>query len=94
MGKLFHRINNVVEGLVFCSSCLKKQREIDRLEGEIKSLKAKLRYRENKEKQEFFGSSYASPQCQDHFLWKLRYNSSSNFSFFFWFFFSFSLLIM
>ena len=60
MGKLFHRINNVVEGLVFCSSCLKKQREIDRLEGEIKSLKAKLRYRENKEKQEFFGSSTPS----------------------------------
>ena len=33
---------------VFCEECFKKQRRIDRLEEEIESLKAKLKYREEK----------------------------------------------
>ncbi len=62
MGKLFSRYkgNNVADGLVFCSACLEKQQKIDRLEEEVKSLKAKLRYREEKDKQEFFRSSTPS----------------------------------
>jgi transposase len=60
MGRLFHNLNNVANGLVFCSACFEKQQKIDRLEEEVKSLKSKLKYRENKDKQEFFGSSTPS----------------------------------
>ena len=42
---------------IICSECLKKQEKIDRLEEENKSLKAKLRY---KEQQGYFGSSTPS----------------------------------
>lgn len=47
---------------VFCSICLEKQQKIDRLEEEIVSLKAKLRYRSKKDSKEFFGSSTPSSQ--------------------------------
>jgi transposase len=49
-------------GVAICSGCFEKQRRIDRLEEEIKSLKAKLRYREEKAQQGFFGSSTPSSQ--------------------------------
>ena len=41
----------------YCESCFKKQQHIDRLEEEIASLKAKLKYRQDKDKEPFFGSS-------------------------------------
>ena len=43
-----------------CSVCLGKQRRIDELEEAVKDLKAKLRYRERKEEDGFFGSSTPS----------------------------------
>lgn len=64
MAPLFNigRKNTGVDSITFCSSCLKKQQRIDRLEEENASLKAKLKYREKKEQQEFFGSSTPSSQ--------------------------------
>ena len=43
-----------------CTECWEKQRQIDRLEGEVKRLKDALRYKERKEKGGFFGSSTSS----------------------------------
>ena len=62
MGKLFitNKGGDSLGGMVFCSSCLEKQQKIDRLEEENASLRAKLRYREKKDLQEFFGSSTPS----------------------------------
>jgi transposase len=44
----------------YCQGCFEKQRRIDELEEENKSLKTKLRYREAKDRQPFFGSSTPS----------------------------------
>ncbi len=44
----------------FCEGCFLKQRRIDQLEEEIKSLKAKLKYRAEKEKEGYFGLSTPS----------------------------------
>lgn len=44
----------------YCQECLEKQREIDRLKEENLSLKAKLRYQDEKAGQGFFGSSTPS----------------------------------
>jgi len=46
--------------MTYCQECLKKQRKINELEGEIVSLKAKLRYQERTAKEGFFGSSTPS----------------------------------
>ena len=43
-----------------CPECLKKQRQIDALKEENQRLKQKLRYRERKDKEGFFGSSTPS----------------------------------
>ena len=45
---------------IICSECLKKQEKIYRLEEENKSLKAKLEYKQRKEKEGLFGSSTPS----------------------------------
>ena len=45
-----------------CQQCLEKQRRIDQLEEEVRSLKAKLRYRERQAQQGPFGSSTPSAQ--------------------------------
>jgi len=50
----------LINGIAFCSSCFEKQCKIDRLEEEIESLKGKLKYRQRKDKEEFFGSSTPS----------------------------------
>jgi transposase len=42
--------------------CFEKQRQIDRLQEENRRLKAQLRYRRNKEREGFFGSSTPSSQ--------------------------------
>lgn len=47
-------------GIVVCSSCFEKQREIDRLKEEVASLRDQLKYRDKKNKEEFFGSSTPS----------------------------------
>ncbi|MGH9454342.1 MAG: IS66 family transposase, partial [Terriglobia bacterium] len=47
-------------GLNFCSGCFEKQRRIDRLEEEVRSLKQKLRYREREAGEGPFGSSTPS----------------------------------
>jgi transposase len=44
----------------FCHDCFEKQQRLDTLEEEVRSLKAKLRYREQKETQGYFGSSTPS----------------------------------
>lgn len=44
----------------FCWECFEKQRRIDRLEEEVKCLKSQLRYRENTDKEGYFGSSTPS----------------------------------
>jgi transposase len=44
----------------YCKSCFEKQRRIDQLEEEVVLLRAKLRYREDKNKEPFFGSSTPS----------------------------------
>ena len=64
MGKLFKKWqrDNILGGLVFCSSCFKKQQKIDCLEEENASLRAKLKYREKKDQEGFFGSSTPSSQ--------------------------------
>jgi transposase len=49
-----------LNGIVVCSSCFEKQLKIDRLEEEIVSLRAKLKYRDKKNKEDFFGSSTPS----------------------------------
>jgi transposase len=49
-------------GVAFCSGCFEKQQKIDSLEEENKRLKTQLRYRAEKEKQGFFGSSTPSSQ--------------------------------
>jgi len=46
----------------YCPGCFEKQRKIDELTEEIKSLKAKLRYLERKEQEGYFGSSTPSSQ--------------------------------
>jgi len=43
-----------------CPVCLHKQRRIDELEDEVRSLRAKLRYQERREEDGFFGSSTPS----------------------------------
>ena len=43
-----------------CPACLQKQRRIDELEEQVKSLKGKLRYQERKTEEGFFGSSTPS----------------------------------
>jgi len=45
-----------------CPLCHEKQQKINRLEDEIASLKSRLKYRERKEKEGFFGSSTPSSQ--------------------------------
>ena len=45
-----------------CPLCHEKQQEINQLKDEIVSLKSRLRYRERKEKEGFFGSSTPSSQ--------------------------------
>jgi len=50
----------LINGIAFCSSCFEKQCKIDRLEEEITSLRAKLKYRQKKDFEEFFGSSTPS----------------------------------
>ncbi len=56
-----HRIGVEVErGYTYCERCLELQRKCDRQEDEIRSLKAKLRYRDQKLAGEFFGSSTPS----------------------------------
>jgi hypothetical protein len=47
-------------GVSTCSSCLEKQREIDRLRAEVAHLKDKLRYRQRTQQQGPFGSSSPS----------------------------------
>ena len=44
----------------FCLGCLEKQRDIDRLKGEVNRLRARLRYQERTAKEGFFGSSTPS----------------------------------
>lgn len=44
----------------YCKSCFEKQRRIDQLEEEVVLLRAKLRYREDKDKEPFFGSQTPS----------------------------------
>ena len=44
----------------FCAECFEKQLKIDRLEEEMRSLKAKLGYRTKKASEAFFGSSTPS----------------------------------
>lgn len=44
----------------YCEGCFEKQLKIEQLQEEVKQLKAKLRYRERKEKEGFFGSSTPS----------------------------------
>jgi len=47
-------------GVNTCSGCLEKQREIDRLKDEVTRLKARLRLRERKSQEGFFGTSTPS----------------------------------
>lgn len=47
-------------GISYCEACFEKQQRIDHLEEEIVSLKTKLRYREEKDKEPFFGSQTPS----------------------------------
>lgn len=47
-------------GVSYCKSCFEKQKHIDQLEEEVVSLKAKLRYREDKDIRPFFGSQTPS----------------------------------
>ncbi len=49
-----------VVGFSYCKNCFEKQRRIDRLEEEVVLLRAKLRYREDKDKEPFFGSQTPS----------------------------------
>lgn len=49
-------------GVNLCEGCLEKQREIDRLREEVKSLKQKLKYNERKSREGFFGLSTPSSQ--------------------------------
>lgn len=44
----------------YCEDCLEKQIKIEQLQEEVTQLKAKLRYRERKESEGFFGSSTPS----------------------------------
>lgn len=46
--------------LSFCLACFEKQRKIDQLEEENRRLKQQLRYRQEKEKQGFFGAATSS----------------------------------
>ncbi len=48
--------------LSFCEGCLEKQRKIDQLVEENRHLKDQLRYRKEKEREGFFGSSTPSAQ--------------------------------
>ncbi|MDP8290147.1 MAG: IS66 family transposase [Candidatus Susulua stagnicola] len=57
--KIFKR-NSFLGNLAFCSACIEKQQRIDRLEEENTSLRSKLKYRETKDQQEFFGASTPS----------------------------------
>lgn len=47
-------------GISYCEGCFEKQQHIDRLEEEVASLRTKLRYRRDKDKEPFFGSSTPS----------------------------------
>jgi transposase len=47
-------------GIGFCPGCFEKQRQIDQLKEENKRLKSQLRYRKERDKQGFFGSSTPS----------------------------------
>lgn len=47
-------------GVNLCEGCLEKQQKIDRLEEEVKSLKQKLKIRERREKDGYFGISTPS----------------------------------
>jgi transposase len=49
-------------GIAFCPGCFERQQKIDALEEENKRLKAQLHYRQEREKQGFFGSSTPSSQ--------------------------------
>lgn len=44
----------------FCAGCFEKQQKIDRLQGEVANLRQKLRYREKKAQEGYFGSSTPS----------------------------------
>jgi transposase len=59
---MYHLPKNRDLGVSSCSSCLQKQREIDRLKDEVTQLKAKLRYRQRTQQQGAFGSSTPSSQ--------------------------------
>ncbi len=48
----------------FCEDCFQKQLKIDKLKTENEYLKAQLRYRKKKDKQEFFGSSTPSSKLK------------------------------
>lgn len=47
-------------GISYCEGCFTKQRRIDQLEEEVVLLRAKLKYRQDKNKEPFFGSSTPS----------------------------------
>jgi len=47
-------------GVSYCESCFEKQKRIDQLEEEVLSLRAKLRYRQDKDIKPFFGSQTPS----------------------------------
>lgn len=47
-------------GVNFCPGCFEKQRRIDQLQEEVRSLKQKLRYRQRQAQEGAFGSSTPS----------------------------------
>lgn len=55
-----HKAIKKASPFLYCSGCLEKQQKIDDLEEQVKSLRDKLKYRQEKDKQPFFGSSTPS----------------------------------
>ena len=51
-----------MQRLKICQKCFEKQQKIDKLEEEIKCLKAKLKYETKKIQEGYFGSSTPSSQ--------------------------------
>jgi hypothetical protein len=60
--------------MTYCTECLNKQQQINELEDEVVSLKAKLRYQERTAKEGFFGSSTPSSKIP------IKPNSQKNIS--------------
>ncbi len=58
LGRIAQEVSRWKKG--FCYSCFEKQERIDKLEQEVQHLKAKMRYREQKETEGYFGSSTPS----------------------------------